>query len=49
MFDDGSNLTTLLFEELGCPVADSTKALNDKGLAFDSEGKIAAIGERVDA
>jgi len=42
-------MTTFLFKELRCPVADSTKTLDDKGLAFGADGEITAFSERFHA
>ena len=45
VLDHGRDLSTLFFKELRCPIADCTKALNDKGLVFDPNGEIAAFSE----
>lgn len=38
VFNDADNLGTILLKELGGPVADSTKALDDDGLASNAFG-----------
>ena len=45
VFDDGCDLGTILFKELGSPVSDSTETLNDKGTIFDTLGKATLVSE----
>lgn len=45
VLDDGGDLATILLDELGGPVADSTEALHDEGLVLDAEAKAAAVDE----
>mmetsp|Transcript_34300 Transcript_34300/g.45174 ORF Transcript_34300/g.45174 Transcript_34300/m.45174 type:complete len:322 (+) Transcript_34300:732-1697(+) len=43
VLDDSGDLTAILLDELGGPVADSTEALNDEGLALDAKVEAAAV------
>ena len=45
VLNDSGDLTSVLFDELGGPVSDSTEALNDEGLAFDTSGELASVSE----
>ena len=45
VLDDGSDLATILLDELGGPVADGTETLNDEGLILDTKAKIDARSE----
>ena len=45
VLDDSRDLTTVLLDELRGPVADSAKALDDKGLAINAKIKAASINK----
>ena len=45
VLDDGGDLATILLDELGGPVADSTEALHDEGLVLDAERKVDTVDE----
>ena len=45
VLNDSGDLATILLDELGGPVADSTESLNDKCLSSDSEIKVDSINE----
>ena len=45
VLDDSGDLTTVLLDELRGPVADSAKALDDKGLAINAKTKAASINK----
>ena len=45
VLDDSGDLTTVLLDKLGGPVAYSTEALDNEGLASDSEGKMDTVSE----
>ena len=43
VLNDSGDLTTILLDELGGPVADGTETLDDEGLVLDSEVEVATI------
>ena len=43
VLDDGGNLSSVLLNELGSPVSDSSESLNDEGLILDSKTKVDLI------
>jgi hypothetical protein len=45
VLNDSGDLATILLDELGGPVADSTESLDNEGLVLDSEVKTASIDE----
>jgi len=45
VLNNSGDLATILFDELGGPVTDSTEALNVEGLAFNALGKATAVDE----
>ena len=47
VLNHSGDLSTVLLDELGSPVADSAEALNDEGLTGDASLKAASLDERV--
>lgn len=45
VLNHSGDFTTVLLDELGSPVSDSTEALNDEGLALDTFGELNALVE----
>ena len=49
VLNDSGDLTTVLLNELGGPVADSAESLDDEGLASNASGKLASVDEGLGA
>ena len=47
VFNDGSDLSTILFNKFRRPVADGTESLDNEGFILNAEGKAYAVDERL--
>ena len=47
VFNDGSDLSTILFDKFRRPVADGTESLDNEGFILNAEGKAYAVDERL--
>ena len=45
VLDDSRNFSTILLNEMGCPVADCTESLDNEGLVLYSRGEASHLGE----
>ena len=45
VLNDSRDFASVLLDEFGCPVADGTESLDNKGLVLDAEGQVDAIDE----